>query len=141
MPWQNIKISSLKGVCHEIFDPFFHDSNPSGPLINSLKYFRIRFRFRQDIWSQSDLRGVQHTAEMISMHTTETISAVCNTPQRQYRWCATYRRDKLHTAETKKYKMLINKKHFLSQRCAAHRGDHFVCSNISAKSKPNSKIL
>ena len=35
----------LKGVCHEIFDlHFFHDSNPSRPLINRLKYFRIRFR-------------------------------------------------------------------------------------------------
>ena len=30
---------------------FFHDSNPSGPLINRLKYFRIWFR--KDIWSQS----------------------------------------------------------------------------------------
>ena len=30
----------LKGVCHEIFDlQFFHDSNPSGPLINRLKCF------------------------------------------------------------------------------------------------------
>ena len=27
--------SSLKGVCHEIFDlHFFHNSNPSRPLIN-----------------------------------------------------------------------------------------------------------
>ena len=29
---------------------FFHDLNPSGPLINRLKYFRIRFWFRRDIW-------------------------------------------------------------------------------------------
>ena len=44
------------------------------------------------------LRGVQHTAEMISVHTTEAISAVCNpwSPR-----CATYRGDKLHTAESK----------------------------------------
>ena len=47
-------VPSLKGVCHEIFDlQFFYDSNPSGPLINRLKYFRIRFRFRRDIRSQS----------------------------------------------------------------------------------------
>ena len=33
----------LKGVCHEIFDlHFFHDSIQSRPLINRLKYFRIR---------------------------------------------------------------------------------------------------
>ena len=38
----------LKRVCHEIFDPyFFPDSNPSRPMINRLKYFRIRFRFCQ----------------------------------------------------------------------------------------------
>ena len=36
-----------KGVCHEIFDlHFFHDSNPSRPLINRLKYFRFRLDFR-----------------------------------------------------------------------------------------------
>ena len=42
--------NSFKGVCHKIFDlQFFHDSNPTGPLINRLKYFRIWFLFRQDI--------------------------------------------------------------------------------------------
>ena len=46
--------TSLKGVCHEIFDlHFFHDLNPSRPLMNRLKYFRILFQFRQDIRSQS----------------------------------------------------------------------------------------
>ena len=30
----------LKGVVHEIFDlNFFHDSNPSGPLINNIFEF------------------------------------------------------------------------------------------------------
>ena len=28
---------------------FFHDSNPSGPLINRVKYFIIRFQFHQDV--------------------------------------------------------------------------------------------
>ena len=67
---------------------------------DSLKYFRIRFRFRRDIRLQSDLCGVQHTAEMISVHTTETIFAVCYTPRRWSPRCATYRGYKLHTAET-----------------------------------------
>ena len=41
---------ALKGVCHEIFYlHFLHDLNPSRPLINRLKYFRIRFRYPQDI--------------------------------------------------------------------------------------------
>ena len=34
----------LKGVSRDFRPPFFHDSNQSEPLINSLKYFRIRFR-------------------------------------------------------------------------------------------------
>ena len=60
--WVLLYVSS-QGVCHEIFDrPFFHDSTPFGPLINRQKYFRIRFR--RDIGSQSDLPGVQHTAEI-----------------------------------------------------------------------------
>ena len=38
--------TSLKGVCYGIFElHFFHDLNPSRPLINMLKYFRIQFRF------------------------------------------------------------------------------------------------
>ena len=53
----------LKGVCHEIFDiHFFHDSNPSRPLINRLKYFRIRFRFRRDIRSQSSKKSTPRCA-------------------------------------------------------------------------------
>ena len=43
---------------------FFHDSNPSGPLINRLKYFRIWFRFHWDIQSQKCLRSVPHTMEI-----------------------------------------------------------------------------
>ena len=122
-------LCSLKGVCHEIFDPyFFHDSNPSGPLINSLKYFRIRFR--------NDLRCVQHTAKIISVlcitpwrwflytetqrcathhredfrgvqHTAEIISAVCNRLRRRSPWGATHRRDKLHPKETKPNSSLV----------------------------------
>ena len=39
---------------HKIFDlHFFHVSNPFGLLINRPKYFRIRFKFRLDIRSQS----------------------------------------------------------------------------------------
>ena len=75
----------LNGVCHEIWAP---DKQP-------IKYFRIQFRFRRDIRSQSDFCGVQHTAEIIS--------AVCNIPQRSSPRCATYRGDNLrgvhHTAE------------------------------------------
>ena len=41
------------------FGVFFHDSNPSGSLLNRLNYFRIWFRFRGN-----DLSGVQHTAEI-----------------------------------------------------------------------------
>ena len=47
-------MNGLKGVCHEIFHLYFcSDSNPSGPLINRVKYFRIRSWFRRDIRLQS----------------------------------------------------------------------------------------
>jgi hypothetical protein len=43
----NEGMTSLKGQCHEIFDPrFFRQSITPRPLINTLKYFRILFRIR-----------------------------------------------------------------------------------------------
>ena len=43
-------ITILKRQCHKIFDLyFFPKSNPSGPLINRLKWFRLTIRFREDI--------------------------------------------------------------------------------------------
>ena len=57
----------------EIFDLyFFHDSNPSRPLINRLKCFRIWFPFCQDILIFKKLRSVHPIAE--------SDSAVCITP-------------------------------------------------------------
>jgi hypothetical protein len=44
----------LKGQCHEIFDPrFFRQSITPRPLINAVKYFRILFRIRRAIRSQT----------------------------------------------------------------------------------------
>ena len=58
-----IQFYSLKGVCHEIFYlHFFHDSNPSRPMIYRLKHFRIRFRFRWDIRSQSSKNSTSRCA-------------------------------------------------------------------------------
>ena len=101
------------------------DSNPSGPLINRLKYFLIRFRFRQDIRIFEKLRGVHPNAESSSavciitqsqgyqlsqkqlsgVHpTAESSSAVCFQPRSQALWCASNRRVKLrgvhHTVES-----------------------------------------
>ena len=124
-------------MCHKIFDlQFFHDSNPSGPLINRLKYFRILFRFRQDFRSQSCLRGVQHTKEIIS--------AVCYIPRKSSQRCATYRgrgdylRDVQHTAEVNctprnqnrnlhlsmvAFKETIRRNHFRSEHIYHERKD------------------
>ena len=45
----------FKGQCHEIFWNFlFHESKPSGPLINSLKCFCFKIRFCEDICKISD---------------------------------------------------------------------------------------
>ena len=41
-----------RSVSRDFRPSFFYDSNPSRSLINRLKYFRIRFWFPQDIWSQ-----------------------------------------------------------------------------------------
>ena len=70
----------------QFFSPWFE---PIWALINSLQYFRIGFRFRRDIRSQSDLRGAQHTAEIIS--------AVCNIPRRLSLRCASHRGNDLCT--------------------------------------------
>ena len=61
-----------------MFDLFYHDWNPSGPLIERLMYFRIRLQFRQDIRSQSPRRAVWLCCVM---HTTELDSVVWCTPQ------------------------------------------------------------
>ena len=57
----------ISAVCTRFSTPIYlHDSNPSEPLMNRLKYFRIWFWFCRDIQSQSGLRGVHPTAEIIS---------------------------------------------------------------------------
>ena len=60
--------------CHNVvFTPkgsvsrdFFHDSSPSGPLINRLKYFRIWFQLSPlwDAYCGDHLQGMMHTAEI-----------------------------------------------------------------------------
>ena len=42
-------VPDLQGAVSRDFLPlfFFHESNPSGPLINRLKYFFLKIRFRQ----------------------------------------------------------------------------------------------
>ena len=81
---------------------FFHDSNPSGPLINRAKYFRIRFWFRQDIRIVKKLHGVHHTAELDS--------AVCILPRSQTPWCASHRR--------------VMKTKYLKKLCSVHSASH-----------------
>ena len=57
-------ILSLKGSFSWHFLPlFFHDLNPSGSLIHTLKYFRIIFRFRPSIQMFKKLCSVHHTGE------------------------------------------------------------------------------
>ena len=105
----------IKGSIQQDFRPpcFFHDSNPSRPLINRLKYFRIGFRFRRDIqifkkhWcasfresdssvcikgcsqvpkiSEKPLRCASHWGVKLCgvHHTAESSSAVCITPRSQ----------------------------------------------------------
>ena len=60
----------------------FYDLNPSGPLINRIKYFWIRFRFHWDIQIFKKPLSVHHTAE--------SSSAVCIIPRSQAPRCASY---------------------------------------------------
>ena len=87
----------LKWSVSRDFDlQFFHYLNPSGPLINKLKYFLIRFRFRRDIRIFKKIRVVHLTAE--------SDSAECITPRSQTPLCASYLGVRLrgvnHTAES-----------------------------------------
>ena len=50
----------LKRQCHVIFCHFlFHGSKPSEPLINSLKWFCLKIRFRKDICKNVTPRSVK----------------------------------------------------------------------------------
>ena len=50
-----IVMYDLKGQCQEIFCHFlFHESKPSGPLINKLNWFCLKIRFCEDIRKISD---------------------------------------------------------------------------------------
>ena len=57
----------IKGSVSRDFRPLFlsNDSNPSGPLMNRVNYFRIRFRFRRDILSQSSTNSTLRCALQI----------------------------------------------------------------------------
>ena len=101
----------LKGVCHEMFDlHFFHDSNPSRPLINRLKYFRLLLQFQRDIRIKKKKN-----------------SAVCIPLRSQTRRCASYRGVKLrgvhHTTESSDEKFSKNSAVCISLRSqTAHCG-------------------
>ena len=57
----------IKGSVSRDFRPLFlsNDSNPSGPLMNRVNYFRIRFRFHRDILSQSSTNSTLRCALQI----------------------------------------------------------------------------
>ena len=124
---------NIKGSVSRDFRPsvFFHDSYPSGPLINRVKYFRIRFQFRPDIQIFKKLSGVHHTAE--------SSSTVCIPPQSQAPRCASYRRVKLcgmhPTTESSSTVCIIPRSQ--APRCASLnrvklRGVHHTAESSSA---------
>ena len=134
----------VKGSGSRDFRPlFFHDSNPSEPLINSLKYFR--FCFRRDIRSQSDLRRVHYTAEIkknCNILYFKTIHSwyMCS-PYKPPR-CASHRWDDHrgvhHTAE------MISAVCITPQRQTAHRGDEieiFSCLWLLLKGQSGEILL
>ena len=94
-----------------------------------------------------NLRGVQHTAEKISVHTTEMISTVCNTPQGRSRQNVAHPGDHLrgvqHTSESRapnveKISWVCNPLWRQSRWCAAHRGDDL--SGVQLTAETNSTL-
>ena len=97
----------IKGsVSRDFWPPFFHDSNPSSPLINRLKYFQMQFWFCWDFRIFKKLRSVHHTAESSSavciiawgVHPSveswkkvSKITSVCIIPPSQTPRCVSYR--------------------------------------------------
>ena len=84
-------------MCHEIFYlNFFHDWNPSRPLINRLKYFRIRFHYAKIFeffkapqcasHPGARLCSVHHPAESSDPNFSKNF-AVCITPRSQFAHC------------------------------------------------------
>ena len=58
-----IKHCHSKRQCNEIFDLyFFHESNPTGTLINLLKWFCWKIHFREDIRIQSSKNSTPRSA-------------------------------------------------------------------------------
>ena len=114
----------LKEVCHEIFYLYcFHDSNPSGPLINRLKYFHIIFLLRPNIQIFMKLHGVHPTAESIPTVCIIPQSRVFQILKKKNPPCAPHRRVNLRgvhpTAETISAVCIIPGRQSL--RCASYR--------------------
>ena len=122
---------------------FFHDSNTSKPLINRLKYFRIRFRFCQDIRILKKLHGVQCASHRgvrrRGVHRpAESDSPLCiilrsheNKASEKTLQCASSRGNRLrgvhHTAESWKQSIWKNSAVCIpprsrTHRCASYRG-------------------
>ena len=79
--WSNISRECVTRISTSIF---FLDSNRSRPLINRPKYFRVMFRFRRNIRSQSSKISTPRCAWhrrvnfMIDVFTPESISPDCS---------------------------------------------------------------
>ena len=111
-------------MCHEIFYLYcFHDSNPSGPLINRLKYFHIIFLLRTNIQIFMKLHGVHPTAESIPTVCIIPQSRVFQILKKKNPPCAPHRRVNLRgvhpTAETISAVCIIPGRQSL--RCASYR--------------------
>ena len=134
-------MSWLKGVCHEIFAlHFFHDSNPSRPLINRVKYCWIWFRFRWDIQIFKKLRGVHPpTAESNWTLRSQTEHCGVKIEINASLWLVLMgqKGEILLGMNTYYMKDNIRRNFVLTLRCDAHRGVEFfyLCDWISWRNR------
>ena len=132
-------------VSQDFWHPLFHDSNPSRPLINGLKYFRILFFDFAEIleflkssavciplrsWAprcasyhRVKLRGVHPSAESSSTEYITPQSQVIKKSQKAPR-CASHRRAWLRGVHptTESSSVVCIPPSSLTRRCASHRG-------------------
>ena len=111
----------LKGACHEIFFLYiFHNSNPSGPPITGLEYFRIQFGFRRYIRMRNIFKK---------------LSGVCIPPQSQTSRCSWV---KLFTAESESNILLVSG---CSERNNQVKSFYWWAHPLWGKKIPNIKSL
>ena len=128
-------------MSRDFWPPVFHDSNPSRPLINRLKNFRIRFRFHRDIWIFKKLRGV-HPSQWLRGHRVRVVNNYADTMQIILPWNKYKTNEKISKKCNLRFsKIVCQRSHWLRGHGVRRWLSDFrtLRSNIFAKTKKLAK--